>query len=448
MERAARHPGNAWVLIAGAVVSAAAGLALVRAAAVGLEWHVAVALAGGAALAVAWSDVRLLLGLFAASFLTIAEPALRLKIGGLWGPVPAVIALALCARELVRRWSAGGGTPLGVPVVAVFALAIGLLASGAAAERSSAYAAELVKWAMHGVVFVAMCVALERPGWVARLADGLTAAVALLASYGLVRVFAGWSYDIDVFEGVATRNAAAFYITAVLPLAYARVLRSRGVRMLGGASVLAVLVAAQVYTFTRAAWIASACGLLFVAGRRVRAYVLIGLAALLLVAVAPQPVRDRFQTLFVAVDYSAGSPLSSSTVVRQHLLQTGVRMVGDNWLLGVGLGNYWDNYHRYAVPGAPPVPNIPHNYYVLLWAEGGLLSLAGFLWLYGSRLWGSWRGATGGGDEVSATLVGLAGSLVAMAVEACFSNDLNILITWTVLGMATACARMAPREAA
>ena len=113
-------------------------------------------------------------------------------------------------------------------------------------------------------------------------------------------------------------------------------------------------------------------------------------------------------------------------------------MVGSKWLLGVGLGNYLINYARFAVPGTPPFPTLPHNFYVLLWAEGGILSLLGFGWLFGSCIWSTWKAQGWVARDARLTVRGFAASFVAMAIEAGLSNDLNLLITWTLLGMGAA----------
>jgi O-antigen ligase len=135
-------------------------------------------------------------------------------------------------------------------------------------------------------------------------------------------------------------------------------------------------------------------------------------------------------------------------VVREHLMRTGLQMLRHNWLLGVGLGNYWDNYSRYAVPGSPLVPNTPHNFWILLWAEGGLLSVVSFAWFYAGRIRAVWVAQRHAVREARSTLLGFAGSLVALLVESQFSNDLNLLVTWTLLGAAAALAGLVQHKEA
>jgi O-antigen ligase/polysaccharide polymerase Wzy-like membrane protein len=448
MTHAARRLDGTGFLALSALVAAAAGAVLVQGAAAGQSLVAATGVIGVMCLFLGWKDERLLIGLFVLSFLTVSHPDLRLKAGGLWIPIPAFLAGVLCARELIVHFRLKGSGPWPqLPLLPLLLLAAGFIASGFTVVDASAYASEIVKWAAHLMVFVTMTLALRRERWVYAFADGLTVVVAALAAYGLFRVFTGRSYDIDVFEGVASRSAAAFYITATLPIVYARLVGSRGAERGARSALFTVLLTAQVFTYTRAAWIASTCGLLFVAGRRLRAYLWVALALAVLVWAVPQEVRDRFQTIFTPVDYGVDARLGSSTVVREHLLRTGIEMVRGNWLLGVGLGNYWDNYARYAVPGSPLVPNTPHNFWILLWAEAGVLSVVTFAWFYAGRfreVWSAQRRTTG---KAKATLLGFAGCFVALVVESQFSNDLNLLVTWTLLGAGTALAQRVRRPA-
>jgi hypothetical protein len=211
-------------MIAAMVSSCLAGLLLVRAGVAGLQWGAAVGVIGAIAAALALADERVALALFALSFLTVSNPYLRLKVGGLWIPLPALVAGLICGREFIRRWVTGEAERTQLPLVSLLTLFVAFGISGFVVVNPSAYLTELVKWSGHVLVFISMIMVLRRPQWVYTLTDGLTVAVGLLAGYGLYRVFTGLSYDLDIFAGVGTRSAASLYITAVLPLAYGRFL--------------------------------------------------------------------------------------------------------------------------------------------------------------------------------------------------------------------------------
>jgi len=439
--------GEAVLLMGAAAVSVLAGLILMRGAAAGLEWVAAAAVIGAVLVVFAMADERVAVVLFGLSFLTVGNPDLRLKVGPLWIPLPAFAAGLICARELVRRCTTGS-VPLFMPTIQLLGLFVAFGLSGFVAVNPTLYLAELVKWSAHVLVFVSMVMVLQRSQLVYLLLDLLTVTVGLLAAYGLYRVFSGQAYALDIFAGVGTRSAASLYITAVLPLVYGRILDSSGFRLAGRATLLTLLGTALVFTYTRAGWVGSTCGLLVVAGRRWRAYVYIVLALATLILLAPQGVRDRFLSIFIVADYGADSQYESSTVLRQHLLRSGIRMAKDNWLIGVGLGSYWGNYYHYTVPGSQSWANTPHNFFVLLLAETGILGLLSFLWLFASRMWIVWKEYQVASGEARASLRALLGSFVAMAVEASFEDDLNVIIMWTLLGIGTALVTALKRERA
>ncbi|MFI5394716.1 MAG: O-antigen ligase family protein [Candidatus Binatia bacterium] len=446
MERALDQRRDAVFLVATALAACLAGAVLAEGERLGYGWQAAAGLLAAMAVGLAWADERIGLALFGLSFLGVFHGALRLKVGDLWIPPPALIGGVLLTRVLVQGWSSSSWRRPPLPVASLFVLVTGLLASGLAALEAEPYASSLVKWGGHILVFAAVVTVFRKTSWIYNLTDGLSVVVAAFAVYGLYRVFTGASYYIDVFDDVATRAAASFYLTALLPLVYARLLAASGFSRVARAALLVLLGIAQVFTYNRAGWIASTSGLLFVTGRRVRWYVLLVLAAVLLVAMVPEEVRNRFLSIFIVTDFGVASPFASSTVGRGYLLRTGLHMVRSNWLLGVGLGNYLGHYYVYAVPGTPVAPHIPHNFYVYLWAEAGVVSLVGFLWFYGSRMRMLWqvRRRVSGTDRL--TVVGFVASFLAMAIEAGAEDDLNLILVWTLLGMGTALAHLVHRE--
>lgn len=433
----ALHRGRVATL--GALVGALAGLAVWGGTLDGRAWDGAALVLGAVVVVASCVDGRVALALFAASFLTITNDALRLKIGGLWIPIPALIAGLMGARELIARFS---GRAYGVPIgtVPLGILAFGLVTSGFGAERVDFFLAELVKWLAHVGIFIAVAWTVRRYRCGGALLDGLSVVLAVLAAYGLARVAAGESYFVDVFDGVGTRNAAGFYMAALLPIAYARLVDARPTEKLGRLVLFGVLVTGLVFTYTRAAWISALCGVAVAGGYRIRKQVLLIAALLALVWMAPPEIRDRFETIFVVRDYGEDARFASSTVMRWYLIRTGVQTIQENWLWGVGLGNYLLSYHRHVVTGAPLDPYLPHNGYVLLWAEAGVMAFVGvvwFLWTQVRLLWDAWARASG---PLRVTLGGLFGSQVAMLTEVMMSNDLDLLIIWTLLGVAAGMA--------
>lgn len=121
---------------------------------------------------------------------------------------------------------------------------------------------------------------------------------------------------------------------------------------------------------------------------------------------------------------------------RMKLIEEAWGMVDNTALVGVGL----DQYRKVSVDKAPV-----HNIYLLLWAEGGLLALAGWLMLNGIMLFGAF--AAYRKDRLAAAL-----AMAVLSTFIIFSNAAPHLYarSWLVpimLGIAPAFARIADEPA-
>lgn len=85
-----------------------------------------------------------------------------------------------------------------------------------------------------------------------------------------------------------------------------------------------------------------------------------------------------------------GGRITSSNNIRWEIWQTTVRDIipkGSNWLLGVGLGNYQNYFaeltkNRVNYPEwIAPMALTPHNLFLTVWMNLGLLGLISFVWL-------------------------------------------------------------------
>lgn len=94
------------------------------------------------------------------------------------------------------------------------------------------------------------------------------------------------------------------------------------------------------------------------------------LAAMLFYAVSGLPLPEAFEARVLPA--IAGSSLQNAGTFggRYQLMQEAWSLVGDYSIVGMGV----DQYRQVSVEGAPV-----HNMYLLLWAEGGLVAVAGWL---------------------------------------------------------------------
>jgi len=128
--------------------------------------------------------------------------------------------------------------------------------------------------------------------------------------------------------------------------------------------------------------------------------------------------------------------------------QAAWRMVSDNPLLGVGIGNYVPVYPAYALPGWEDPMGHAHNYYLNIAAEAGLLGLGGYLFLWGAIFWHGWRVYRRAEDQWRSITLGILGVMVAFGVHSLFDNlyvhGMNIHLA-LLLGLLTVIDKK-PRE--
>jgi hypothetical protein len=208
----------------------------------------------------------------------------------------------------------------------------------------------------------------------------------------------------------------------------------------------------------RLAWVA--CGVPLVAGlyltgsRSVIAAALGGLVVLVVIVVRKTtvPVRGVVAFALVAVVVIvitfpwvighdvAGETARQSLTVRVELIRAGVRVIATRPLFGVGIDRFW------VVAGSLASPELhalwqgrknPHNDFLRVGAELGLVGLGLFLWILAAAGRRIWQALSRTGD---ARLAGLAGGLVAFLITSLVSNPLMLrevsYVFWIALGLA------------
>jgi O-antigen ligase len=139
------------------------------------------------------------------------------------------------------------------------------------------------------------------------------------------------------------------------------------------ALVMPALLAALALTFTRSAWVgalAAVALLLLIKDRRLLA--LLPVAFALFVALAPPAVNTRLWSMF--------DPLDPTNRDRVAMLRSGVQMVRDHPVTGVGPNMVQEVYAAYRDPGAVEAITVHlHNVPMQIAAERGLPALA--IWL-------------------------------------------------------------------
>ena len=211
----------------------------------------------------------------------------------------------------------------------------------------------------------------------------------LVSLYGVYQNFfvtatdTSW-VDEDMFTQIKTRVYSTFdnpnvlgqYLVMIIPVAFSLMWSEK--RLWAKAFYLGVTVvmgACLIFTWSRAAWIGImlAIGFYMVIKDR-RWSSLIVVALLIMPFVLPESIISRITSL--------GNMKDSSTAYRFSVWLSSLRMAGDYWLSGIGLGAgaFERVYQKYALNGAGFALHA-HNFYIQLVVEMGILGIVLFAML-------------------------------------------------------------------
>lgn len=220
----------------------------------------------------------------------------------------------------------------------------------------------------------------------------------LAGVYGFADYVINGRYFLNIFVGIARKNASGYYFMAIIPfilLCLGSPTITRTAKRLLVVSLI-LCFGAMLLTLARSAVVGLAAGLaaVFVLySRRVNWSVVVGLVLLvtLSLALAPDSVTRRLGT---TLDFQQRAATSNSS--RIILLRVGLRMAQDHPLVGVGVGRFDDTMNEYATPRERQllgfdVYEASHNQYVAALNDGGIVALAAILWLLAEILLGLHR---------------------------------------------------------
>ena len=142
------------------------------------------------------------------------------------------------------------------------------------------------------------------------------------------------------------------------------------------------------------------------------------------------------KTPYLAEKFTASD--RSSSLVRSQIWRTSVEMIKEHPLVGIG-PNAYEPVYRATIPKLyyPPLEWLvsqPHQLYLALWLETGLLGLLSFLFLmvvWIKRLWPSVR--AGNGLVISALASMLAILVHGFVDTPYFKNDLSVLLVFVLI---------------
>lgn len=215
----------------------------------------------------------------------------------------------------------------------------------------------------------------------------------------------------------------------------------RRVRMLALAGLIPVAVSLYA-TVTRGAYLAAAAGIVFIALVRNRKLIIPLVLLLLFITLwAPPYVQNRIQSI-VDLDH----PDNASRIM---LWRTGLRMVQDYPLFGIGDIDMHGLYLRYMDPGDPAQHGHFHNmavqFLVTLGAVGFTAVLAMFVGIFRTewRIHTMVRNEWFGGSLALGAMAAFVGLQVSGLTEWSFGDQEVAVLFWTTVGLTLAVGRIA-----
>ena len=259
-------------------------------------------------------------------------------------------------------------------------------------------------------------------------------------------------------------NFYAQILVVLVPLALYRVWDESSLRLKAiAAYAFAVTMLALVFTYSRGGALALAIVLLLAAiNKKVKVqYLLLGLLVLApLIILIPKQFEGRLSTLTQLIPGQDESPvhLDSSFQERILLMRTAWEMFSDRPFFGVGAGNYSEYYEEYSPRVGSIVssyedfgkPRFPHNLYLEVAAETGLVGLVVFatiIVLTLLRLRSAHKLFKAAGDLHSASLViSLALGFIGYLITSLFLHGDYIRYFWLLVAISVAAKNIAEQQ--
>ncbi|MAG36536.1 MAG: hypothetical protein CL878_09885 [Dehalococcoidia bacterium] len=307
---------------------------------------------------------------------------------------------------------------------------------------------EVIKWAEFLAVYGVTVALLRVTRWRWWVVGGLLVAAAAEAAVGLVQTLGQIGPTHFLVNGVLMRahgtfgqpNPFAGYLALFFPIAFALwafgdlEARLPWIRSLAGLVAVA-LGSALLASLSRGGLLgfAGAVLLVLVLGSRGtrRVTLALGAGALLLtilgsLALPGQVAEPALNAAIDAVNVrtvtsTPVTPENWSVLERLSQWHAGLRMFQDNYLIGIGIGNYDFYYPEFALADWPQPLGHAHNLYLNIAAEAGLLGLGAYVVLVVAVVRLGRRALRNRHDRASRALaVGILGGLTAYSIHNLF----------------------------
>lgn len=295
-----------------------------------------------------------------------------------------------------------------------------------------------------------------------RVLNSLTLSMLITALIGLYQKFfmaanTTW-HDTSMFGDIGTRIYSTFqnpnvygeYLVMAIPLSLALIFVCDSAAKKFPVVVSAALaMLALVYTQSRGAWLAfmisMAIYLVIKTGRTLVVFLLGIFSIPVLPFVLPESIVSRFMSI--------GNLGDSSTSYRVSIWEAAMKMIGDFWAGGIGIGTaaFSKVYPSYSLAGIEAAPH-SHHLFLQIAIEMGIFALICFVAIIFMLILKNSRGLMVCGKKSGCTLIssaalcGILGMLMQGMTDYVWYNYRVFGMFWTVMGLCVAALRCAEDE--
>lgn len=310
------------------------------------------------------------------------------------------------------------------------------------------------------MIYVLIVNSYIRKTWIYRGIKLIVLSNAAVSIIGLFEdgVISSSYVDMSVFSDIGARissflgnpNMLGVYLVIVFPLALGQMINSRRIinKFLYGICALAIL-ACTVMTWSRGAWLGLIIAFLVM-------LVICNTKSIWLIvaAVATVPVWAIYLPSSIINRFMSILSMSDSSVIYRFNTWAGVlRMIGDHWIGGIGVGEdaFRTLWGLYALPGTESVMH-SHNLLLEITLSVGVVGLIVFvvaIVAYVQKCFVGMRGRKSGSKSrtmIAAGFSGILGALVMGLTDYIWYNYRVFLIFWAVIALTVALSKINANE--
>ena len=296
-------------------------------------------------------------------------------------------------------------------------------------------------WVLDPILVLILIIRFFKPADHWKIIASLSVSSAVLSFYGLAEYFfRPWQLGDGRLDSVFDpANYHAMFVGPIIVLAIGFILSSQTPRAwkhyLGIASAINLI--ALIFTFSYGGYLAVLGGLIILGFSTLnkiwKKRMILGVLIIFIVFLALAAPTKKFQDIFEYKERSSGH-------ARLEIWQTSWLIFKEHPILGVGLNNF-ETLYRETIPRVafPPLEWLvaqPHNLYLALLAQTGLLGFLAFLWIIIQFLKSTNRDTRNASYKLQVTSFAAMSAILlhGLVDTPYFKNDLSVIF-WLIVAL-------------